>query len=111
MSVIFHLSFAITCFAQNINVSNGIVFDGEPNLAVNPNNTQNLVIAWMSYSLVTRQISLYSSEVFFRCTQNHFSRSHPKGITPWRSAWECSSDALHRDEAHQKLFPDITDEK
>ncbi len=63
-SVVFHLSFVVACFAQNINVSNGIVFDGEPNLAVNPNNSQNLVIAWMSYSLVARQISLRTKASF-----------------------------------------------
>ena len=64
LSVVFHLSFAIACFAQNINVSNGAVFDGEPNLAVNPNNTQNLVIAWMSYSLLARQVSLRTKASF-----------------------------------------------
>lgn len=34
---------------QNQNVSNGFVFDGEPNLAVNPQNSQHIVVAWMGY--------------------------------------------------------------
>jgi len=40
-------------FAQpaNINISNGVVFDGEPFLAVNPTNPQNLVVAWMGFSI------------------------------------------------------------
>jgi hypothetical protein len=38
-------------FAQNANISNGLVFDGEPYLAVNPNNSQHMVVAWMGFKL------------------------------------------------------------
>jgi len=38
-------------FAQNANISNGLVFDGEPYLSVNPNNSQHMVIAWMGFKL------------------------------------------------------------
>lgn len=38
-------------FAQNANISNGFVFDGEPYLAVNPNNSKHLVVAWMGFKL------------------------------------------------------------
>ncbi len=38
-----------TLFADNQNLSNGVVFDGEPYLAINPNNSQHLVVAWMGY--------------------------------------------------------------
>jgi hypothetical protein len=31
----------------NTNISNGVTFDGEPFVAINPANTQNLVAAWM----------------------------------------------------------------
>lgn len=34
---------------NNINISNGNVFDGEPYLAINPVNKNNMVIAWMGY--------------------------------------------------------------
>jgi hypothetical protein len=37
--------------AQNQNVSNGNLFEGEPYLTVNPNNSQHLVIAWMGFQL------------------------------------------------------------
>ncbi|NOX86066.1 MAG: T9SS type A sorting domain-containing protein [Chlorobi bacterium] len=35
--------------SQNQNLSNGVVFDGEPYLAINPANPQNIVVAWMSW--------------------------------------------------------------
>jgi hypothetical protein len=31
----------------NTNISNGFIFDGEPYLAINPTNNQNIVAAWM----------------------------------------------------------------
>ncbi|MFM9984427.1 MAG: sialidase family protein, partial [Flavobacteriales bacterium] len=36
---------------ENTLVSNGLFFDGEPYLAVNPDNNQNLVVAWMGVQL------------------------------------------------------------
>lgn len=38
---------AIHAQPTNTNISNGILFDGEPYLAINPTNNQNLVSAWM----------------------------------------------------------------
>lgn len=35
--------------SQNTNLSNGVVFDGEPFLAINPSNSQHIVVAWMGY--------------------------------------------------------------
>lgn len=35
----------------NQNISNGLVFDGEPYIIVNPNNNQHLVVAWMGWKL------------------------------------------------------------
>ena len=46
----FILAIAGGIFAQNTNISNGYVFDGEPYMAANPTNPLNLVIAWMGYS-------------------------------------------------------------
>ena len=37
--------------AQNVNISNGFVFDGEPYLAINPNNSQHMVVAWMGFKM------------------------------------------------------------
>jgi hypothetical protein len=53
---IFLLAIFASCFfcdsvfsQNNIQVSSGVLFDGEPYLAVNPTNPDNMVIAWMSY--------------------------------------------------------------
>jgi|JI10StandDraft_1071094.scaffolds.fasta_scaffold08272_9 hypothetical protein len=35
--------------SQNINLSNLTVFEGEPYIAINPTNNQNIVVAWMGY--------------------------------------------------------------
>ncbi len=35
--------------AQDLNISNGQIFDGEPYLAMNPNNPDHLVVAWMGF--------------------------------------------------------------
>lgn len=50
LSVLF---IAISSFGQNQNVSNGNFFDGEPFLAVNPTNSQHMVVAWMGYFAFT----------------------------------------------------------
>src|SRR5437764_7511620 len=50
---------------SNINISNGVTFDGEPFLAVNPANPQNMVIAWMGLTaLPTVRISIKSKVSF-----------------------------------------------
>ena len=38
-------------FAQNINLSGGLIFEGEPFIALNPNDNQHLVVAWMGFKL------------------------------------------------------------
>ena len=40
---------SLTIFAQNQNISQSSIFDGEPYIAINPNNSQHIVIAWMGY--------------------------------------------------------------
>jgi hypothetical protein len=51
--------FAISqiCYAQtsNTNISNGLLFNGEPYLVINPSNNQNLVAAWMSLAFASGQ--------------------------------------------------------
>lgn len=36
--------------AQNQNISNGLVFDGEPFIIANPSNNNHLTVAWMGFS-------------------------------------------------------------
>jgi hypothetical protein len=45
---------SLNSFAQNRNISGGIVFDGEPYLAVNPQNPQHMVVAWMGFVFLNR---------------------------------------------------------
>ncbi len=49
----FVLSFSLlllgVAHGQNTNISEGSVFDGEPFMACNPQNSSHLVIAWMSF--------------------------------------------------------------
>ncbi len=37
--------------AQNYKLSDGAIFDGEPYLTINPNNSQHMVVAWMGFEL------------------------------------------------------------
>ncbi len=47
---------------QNVNLSNGLIFDGEPYIAINPNNSNQIVVAWMGYEIGNRiQINTKSS--------------------------------------------------
>lgn len=36
-------------YSQNLNLSNLSTFEGEPYIAINPTNNQNIVVAWMGY--------------------------------------------------------------
>ncbi|NOX45771.1 MAG: T9SS type A sorting domain-containing protein [Chlorobi bacterium] len=53
LSIIFLPIFLLPflCVGQNQNISNGDMFDGEPYIAINPENPQHLVVAWMGYVL------------------------------------------------------------
>ena len=45
------LFFANLLSGQNQNISQGFVFDGEPYLSIDPDNSQHMVVAWMSWTL------------------------------------------------------------
>ncbi len=47
--LLFLIVFSKLLIAQNQNISNQLVFEGEPYLAINPSNSQNIVVAWMGY--------------------------------------------------------------
>jgi hypothetical protein len=53
------LFFANT-YAQDMNLATGI-FEGEPYLAINPTNPQNIVVAWMHITTTNRPIRVRSS--------------------------------------------------
>ena len=45
------LCFWTFAFGQNINISQGFIFEGEPFIAQNPTNSNHLVVAWMGFKL------------------------------------------------------------
>ncbi|MEN9699042.1 MAG: hypothetical protein RLZZ301_240 [Bacteroidota bacterium] len=49
VSVLIALIWSAFATAQNVLVSEGNFFEGEPHLAINPTNPQQLVAAWMGY--------------------------------------------------------------
>lgn len=49
---------------QNINLSNGNVFDGEPYIAVDPNDSQHLVVAWMGWVNIANQFQIKTRASF-----------------------------------------------
>ncbi len=53
----------LNIFSQNINISNGNVFDGEPYIAVNPYNSQHIIVAWMGYKF-TQKIAIKTTVSF-----------------------------------------------
>ena len=49
LTLLFLLISGSGVFSQDKNISNGLVFDGEPFLAVDPQNPQHMVVAWMGW--------------------------------------------------------------
>jgi hypothetical protein len=69
LSIILAVVFSITCeysFCQvsNTNISNDKLYDGEPFLAVNPTNYNNLIIAWMGFSYTSYQVTIKTENSF-----------------------------------------------
>ncbi len=50
----FLLLMFVFSYGQDQNISNGTIFEGEPYIAVDPVNTQHLVVAWMGYFPFTK---------------------------------------------------------
>jgi len=47
---------SLITIAQNNNLSNGVVFDGEPFITINPNNSQHMVVAWLGFKLGNKTV-------------------------------------------------------
>jgi hypothetical protein len=65
--ILFIICCALQIFAQpsNTNLSNTQLFGGEPYLAINPANPQNIVVAWMAVDLSTSfRVSIKSKSSF-----------------------------------------------
>ncbi len=78
--ILFFCLFAIAATAQNTNISQGKLFDGEPFLAVNPQNSRHLVVAWMGWKR-NEQIVI-KTRVSFDGGQNWGEGSNPPHAKP-----------------------------
>ncbi|WP_026211311.1 T9SS type A sorting domain-containing protein [Lewinella cohaerens] len=58
------LMFKAFVIGQNQNLSNGDVFDGEPYLAIDPNDAQHLVVAWMGWIDIFNQFKIKTKTSF-----------------------------------------------
>ena len=59
IKVLFFMAFySGILLSQNVNLSNGVIFDGEPYIEIDPTNSAHLVVAWMSFAPRTRKVSI-----------------------------------------------------
>lgn len=92
MKKTFLFLFIITFFKSfsqpaNINISNTTVFGGEPFLAINPKNPNNIIIAWMALDITTAFKMTIKSKVSFDGGQTWGSTyNHPHLSSTWGSA-------------------------
>ena len=78
-------SITLSAYSQNQNISNGIVFDGEPYLTVNPNNPKHLVVAWMGWKL--NNLIVIKTRVSFDAGQTWSATTNiPHTISGYQSA-------------------------
>ncbi|MEN8816409.1 MAG: T9SS type A sorting domain-containing protein [Nonlabens sp.] len=64
LTTIICLIFGLHSFSQNTNLSDGTVFDGEPYVAINPNDSNNIVVAWMGWVNVANQFQIKTKTSF-----------------------------------------------
>lgn len=84
---IFLISLQIFSQPANINISNTTVFGGEPYLAINPTNPNNIVIAWMALDVTTGFRMTIKSKVSFDGGQTWGSPfNQPHMSSTWGSA-------------------------
>lgn len=58
------LVYSFFVFGQNQNLSNGNIFDGEPYLAINPNDSYHVVVAWMGWVNFANQFKIKTKTSF-----------------------------------------------
>lgn len=84
--------FILYCFngktqPNNINISNTTIFGGEPFLAINPSNPNNIIISWIALDLSTGLKSTIKSKVSFDGGQTWGNTyNHPHMYSTWKSA-------------------------
>lgn len=76
---------------QNQNISNGIVFDGEPFLAINPDNSQHMVVAWMGWIDVVDRFKIKTRTSFDGGETWSMTSELPHAVAGYSSADPCIS--------------------
>lgn len=71
---------------QNTNLSGGVVFDGEPYMAIDPVNPQHIVVAWMGY------VPLSHISIKVKATFNGGSSWSSPAVIPHQSGSYTSAD-------------------
>lgn len=79
------LFYTLASFAQNYNLSNGVVFDGEPYMVVDPANSQHIVVAWIGFS-VGSQVGIKTKVSFDGGASWSASRMLPHYASTYHSA-------------------------
>jgi len=80
------LFLATQATAQNVDLSNGVVFDGEPYLAINPNNAQHLVVAWMGKPSLVQPVAIRTRASFNGGQTWSNAQSIPHAVSGYKSA-------------------------
>lgn len=81
------LTFKIISQPANINISNTTVFGGEPFIAINPTNPNNIVIAWMALDITTAFRTTIKTKVSMDGGQTWGSPYNQPHMSPsWGSA-------------------------
>lgn len=62
--IVVFLITSLQTFAQNTTVSEGVIFDGEPFMAVNPEDNNHLIIAWMGFTSVVQRTQIKTRSSF-----------------------------------------------
>ena len=83
---IFLLSCAFTLTAQNQKLSNGLAFDGEPYLVVNPANPDHIVVAWMGFVSFAEKFQIKTRASFDGGLTWSSTAALPHAVTGYTSA-------------------------
>lgn len=86
--ILFTLS-SLIGLGQNQNLSNAVVFDGEPYLSIDPSNSQHLVVAWMSWVSFANKIQIKTRASFDGGQTWSSATALPHVISSFTSADPC----------------------
>lgn len=87
--ILLYLFLSQIALGQNINISNGNVFDGEPYIAINPNDFQHMVVAWMGWVNLSNRFKIKTKTSFDGGTTWSSTYELPHTVVGYSSADPC----------------------